>query len=259
MKSSADVGAHRVVPIDVAEIDHLLFEIDCVAGQRLFRRVNLDLAQRARLRLEATTGEQDWSSPIRWARSRGRRKTAGCRPRDSRAYSRWRRWRRSPFGARTAIAPSASRLRRDRSMTIARHSWDRDWIEPCATGLARGLPRSGTSGSLQPRGLEGVGKAFGLGEIVQPLLLEKNVQDFDPRAALADREPEEGADGGVAELHVDLDGRRRVPGRLETRRQSVAQRSALEEELGRRIDEVGEIRRLVVLDHRHQLRRVGQP
>ena len=51
MKDSADVGIHRVVPIDVAEIDHLLFDIDRVAGQRLFRRVNVDLAQRARFRL----------------------------------------------------------------------------------------------------------------------------------------------------------------------------------------------------------------
>ena len=51
MKDSADVGIHRVVPIDVAEIDHLLFEIDRVAGQRLFRRVNFDLAQRAGFRL----------------------------------------------------------------------------------------------------------------------------------------------------------------------------------------------------------------
>ena len=51
MKDSADVGIHRVVPIDVAEIDHLLFEIDRVAGQRLFRRVDVDFAQCARFRL----------------------------------------------------------------------------------------------------------------------------------------------------------------------------------------------------------------
>ena len=42
MKDSADVGIHRVVPIDVAEIDHLLFEIDRIARQRLFGRVNVD-------------------------------------------------------------------------------------------------------------------------------------------------------------------------------------------------------------------------
>jgi hypothetical protein len=47
MKDSTDVGIHRVVPIDVAKIDHLLFEIDRVAGQRLFGRVNVDFAQRA--------------------------------------------------------------------------------------------------------------------------------------------------------------------------------------------------------------------
>jgi hypothetical protein len=35
MKDSTDVGIHPVVPIDVAKIDHLLFEIDRVAGQRL--------------------------------------------------------------------------------------------------------------------------------------------------------------------------------------------------------------------------------
>ena len=51
MKGSADVGVHRVVPIDVADIDHLLFEIDRVAGQRLFSWINFDLAQRARFRL----------------------------------------------------------------------------------------------------------------------------------------------------------------------------------------------------------------
>ena len=51
MKDSADVGIHRVAPIDVAEIDHLLFDVDRVAGQRLFCRVNVDLAQDARFRL----------------------------------------------------------------------------------------------------------------------------------------------------------------------------------------------------------------
>ena len=38
MKDSADVGIHRIVPIHLAEIDHLLFEIDRVAGQRLDRK-----------------------------------------------------------------------------------------------------------------------------------------------------------------------------------------------------------------------------
>ena len=95
--------------------------------------------------------------------------------------------------------------------------------EPCASGLARGLPQNATSGTCSRAVVEGVGQALRFGEIVQPPLLEKNVQDFDPRAALANGEPEEGADGGVAELHVDLDGRRRVPGRLEN---SPTERSA---------------------------------
>ena len=50
MKGSADVGGHRVVPIDLADIDHLLFEIDRVAGQRLFHWVSVDFTQRARFR-----------------------------------------------------------------------------------------------------------------------------------------------------------------------------------------------------------------
>ena len=50
MKDSADVGIHRIVPIYLAEIDHLLFEIDRVAGQRLFRWVNVDFTRRARFR-----------------------------------------------------------------------------------------------------------------------------------------------------------------------------------------------------------------
>ena len=141
MKSSADVGAHRVVPIDVAEIDHLLFEIDCVAGQRLFRRVDFDLAQRARLRLRQRQVRRIGARQFDRAMSRGRRKTAECRPRDSRAYWRSRYWRRSPFGARTAIAPSASRLRRDRSETIGRH-FSAGLDRSSASGLARGLPGS---------------------------------------------------------------------------------------------------------------------
>jgi hypothetical protein len=51
VKGSADVGVHRVVTIDVAEIDHLLLDIDRIAGQCLFRRLDFDLAQCARFRL----------------------------------------------------------------------------------------------------------------------------------------------------------------------------------------------------------------
>ena len=75
MKGSADVGVHRVVPIDVADIDHLLFEIDRVAGQGLFSRINFDLAQRARFRL----GQ-------RQVRGIGRRQFDGRRVEDSRKW-----------------------------------------------------------------------------------------------------------------------------------------------------------------------------
>ena len=38
----------------------------------------------------------------------------------------------------------------------------------------------------QSRAVEGGGKAFRLGQFVQPLLVEQNVDDFDARPALAD-------------------------------------------------------------------------
>src|SRR5208282_5363477 len=81
----------------------------------------------------------------------------------------------------------------------------------------------------QSRAGQGGGEALGLREIVQPLLVEQNVEDFDPRAALADLEAKERADGGMAKLHVDLDDRRRVPRRLEPRGKGVTQGPALEE------------------------------
>lgn len=44
---------------------------------------------------------------------------------------------------------------------------------------------------LQPRRLNCGGKAFGLREIVKPLLVEKNVDDFDSRAALPEFQTKE--------------------------------------------------------------------
>ena len=58
---------------------------------------------------------------------------------------------------------------------------------------------------LQARALEGGGKAFRLGEFVQPLLVEQNVDDFDPRQAPADLQAKKRANSGVAKFHVDFD------------------------------------------------------
>jgi hypothetical protein len=97
------------------------------------------------------------------------------------------------------------------------------------------------------------------GQFVQALLVEQNVDDFDSRPALADLQAKKRTNGGVAELHVDLDDRGCVPRRREARRQRITQGSALEKEFGRGIDEIGDVSRMVVQDHRHEFRCVSQP
>ena len=109
------------------------------------------------------------------------------------------------------------------------------------------------------RALEGGGEAFGLGEVVQSLLVVQNVDDFDPRAPPADLQAKKRAHSRVTKLHVDLDDRRRVPRRREARGKRVTQRSALEEEFRRGIDEIGDIGGMVVLDQQYEFRRVAEP
>ena len=158
MKGAANVGGHRIVAVDVAEIDHLLFEVDGVAGQCLFRRLDFDLAQCVR---PGDCGDdkcaRDWSPPSRSATSRERPRTAGCRARGSRAYWRWRRCSRPPSGAPTATAPSAKRLERGRSRTRERDPrWRAGSIlrgPPCM-GLAPRLTTSGTRSRALSRAAE---------------------------------------------------------------------------------------------------------
>jgi hypothetical protein len=120
------------------------------------------------------------------------------------------------------------------------------------------LPRDRATGAAVAR-RRARPKAFRLGRFVQPLLVEQDVPDFDASPALADLQAKKRAYRRVSELHVDLDDRRCVPLRREAGGQGIAQSSALEKELGRRIDEVGDVGRVIVQDHRHEFRCVGQP
>ena len=69
VKGAPYVGAHRIVSVDVAEVDHLLFEVDTVAGQCLFRRFDFDFAQMRPPAIAATTDALDWSTPSRLAKN----------------------------------------------------------------------------------------------------------------------------------------------------------------------------------------------
>lgn len=146
MKDSADVGVHRVVPIDVAEIDHLLFEVDGVAGQRLFRRLDLDLAQCAGLRLRR-----------RQMRGIGRRHLDRGRVENGRK----RLDVEGAIAGRVCIGDVAGdrRLARRQPLRLLRSDFeevDRGQLDatpvgrldrPCAARLAWGLPRDLTSGT----------------------------------------------------------------------------------------------------------------
>ena len=62
----------------------------------------------------------------------------------------------------------------------------------------------------------------------------------------------------MTKLHVEGDDGRCVPRRLEACGEGIAERSALIEKFGRRIDEIGDVGRVVVSDHQNELCRVGQ-
>ncbi len=132
---------HREVAADVAEIDHLLLEIDGVAGERLFGRLRLDLLDGSRAaKLRASCGRR-WSTPWRSARCSAPPRTAGRRRRGSRACWRWRRCSPPPSAARTATAPFATRPGRDRCPT--RSALPLKPARSSTSRLARGLPNRG--------------------------------------------------------------------------------------------------------------------
>ena len=76
----------------------------------------------------------------------------------------------------------------------------------------------------RPR-VAGQARRSALSRLVQPLLVEQDIDDLDPRVPLSDRQAEERGDRRVAELHVERDHRRSVPRRIHAGGERVAQRA----------------------------------
>ena len=63
----------------------------------------------------------------------------------------------------------------------------------------------------------------------------------------------------MSELEVELHGGSGFPAQLATRRQRIFERAALEKKLARRIDQIGDVRRLIAPNHEEQFGEVGEP
>jgi hypothetical protein len=94
---------------------------------------------------------------------------------------------------------------------------------------------------------------------VEARFVEEYVDDLDGGARLTEHQSEKDADGGVTELHVEQDCRQGVPAHAASGGQRVFQRSVLEIEFGRGIDQILDIRRLVGAYEEHEVGNVGEP
>ncbi len=93
----------------------------------------------------------------------------------------------------------------------------------------------------QAGGVEGVGKPRRVPGRVFVSVLEGDVVQLNPRRLVGQRQPKIGVDALIAKLHVEHDGRWRLPVAAIFPAMSEFQRAGKEIKLGRRTDDIGDI------------------